>query len=141
MSEEARLGLVRRVASALLCLEALSDGKTAKIDPNKVHGGEGGGLQLLRDKTPLEFHQAELEEWCRRAEDRTSKERKRIPTPMTRLQEDFWFLEEWEGKDYHTVADRYEGPNGEKLTPDEVWRKRERSGRNGKDGRSLEQAA
>lgn len=136
MSEEARLGLVRRVASALLGLEALSDGKTAKIDPNKVHGGEGGGLQLLRDKSPLEFHQAELEEWCRRAEDRTSKERKRIPTPMTRLEEDYWFLEEWEGKDYHTVADR----TG--MTPDEVWRKREWSGRNGKDGRMpMEKAA
>lgn len=134
MSEESRLGLVRRVANALLGLESLSDGKTAKIDPNRVHGGEQGGLQLLRDKSPLEFHSRELEDWCKRAEDRATSERRRQPKPMTPVEEHYWFFEEWEGKDYRTVADR----TG--MEPDEVWRKRERAGRNGKDGR-LEMAA
>jgi hypothetical protein len=135
MSEESRLGLIRRVASALLGLEALSDGKTAKIDPNRVHGGENGGLHLLRDKSPYEFHTSELESWCEKAERRTQGERRREQKPMTKLEEDFWFFEEWEGKDYHVVADR----TG--LSPDEVWRKRERRGVNPKDGREIERAA
>lgn len=135
MTEESRLGLVRRVANALLGLESLSDGKTAKIDPNKVHGGEAGGLQLLRDKSPYDFHAAELQSWCEKAEDRASKERRHDRQPMTKLEEDYWFFEEWEGKDYRTVAER----TG--MEADDVWRKRERRGVNPKDGRPLERAA
>lgn len=133
--DETRQGLVRRVANALLGLESLSDGKTAKIDPNKVHGGESAGLALLRDKSPFDYHVSELASWCERAEARANKERKREEKPMTKLEEDYWFFEEWEGKDYRTVADKTD------LSADEVWRKRERRGVNPKDGRSLEQAA
>jgi hypothetical protein len=88
---ESRQGLVRRVASALLGLEALSDGKTAKIDPNRVHGGESAGLAIMRDKSPFDFHAGELQSWCDRAEARASNERKHTPQPMTPLEEDYWF--------------------------------------------------
>lgn len=135
LSEESRLSLVRRVANALLGLESLSDGKTAKVGGDIVHGGESGGLQLLRDKSPLEFHQRELEDWCQRAEDRATSERRRQIKPMTPVEEHYWFFEEWEGKDYRTVADRLG------WEPDEVWRKRERAGVNPKDGKPLERAA
>jgi hypothetical protein len=131
MSEESRLSLIRRVANALLGLESLSDAKTAKLDPNRVHGGEGAGLALLRDKSPYEFHVSELTNWCEKAEDRADKERRREQKPMTKLEEDFWFFEEWEGKDYRTVADK----TG--MEADDVWRKRERRGVNPKDGREL----
>lgn len=135
MSEESRQGLLRRVANALLGLEALSDGNTSKVGGDLIHGGDQGGLQLLRDKSPLEFHTSELEDWCQRAEDRATSERRRNPKPMTPVEETYWFFEEWEGKDYRTVADR----TG--MEADEVWRKRERAGVNPKDGRRLEQAA
>lgn len=135
MSEESRQGLVRRVANALLGLESLSDGKTSKVGGDIVHGGEAGGLELLRDKSPYEFHASELEIWCERAEDRAQKERRRKAGPMTKLEEDYWFIEEWAGKDYHVVADR----TG--MTPDEVWRKRERHGVDPKNGLEREQAA
>lgn len=133
--DETRQGLVRRVANALLGLESLSDGKTAKIDPNRVHGGDSGGLALLRDKTPFDFHVSELTSWCAKAEARVDGERRQTRSPMTKLEEDYWFFEEWEGKDYRTVADR----TGTK--PDEVWRKRERRGVNPQNGKSLDKAA
>jgi hypothetical protein len=134
VTEESRLGLVGRVASALLGLESLSDGKTAKIDPNRVHGGEQDGIALLRDKSPYEFHASELLSWCERAELRTENERRRIPQPMTPLEEDFWFRQ-YEGTDYRSVA------NKENIEPMDVWRKRERMGLNPQDGREIERAA
>lgn len=124
-----RSNLLHRVANALLGLESLSDGKTARIDPNRVHGGDGSDLQVLRDMSAFEFHAAELDTWCNNAEQRIEKERKRDPRPMTALEENYWFIEEWEGKDAHTVAER----TG--MSVEEVWRKRERAGRNAKDGR------
>jgi hypothetical protein len=135
MSEDSRLGLVRRVANALLGLESLSDGKIAKIDPNRVHGGESGGMSLLRDKSPFDFHAGELADWCDRAEARADSERRHQPQPMTKLEEDYWFLEEWEGKDYRTVAHR----TG--MEADDVWRKRERAGVDPQNGRPIEKAA
>lgn len=136
MSEQSRLKLLGRVANALLGLESLSDGKTAKVDPNRVHGGEStGGLQVLRDKSPYEFMASELESWCDKAEDRAKAERRRVAGPMTKLEENYWFIEEWEGKDYHVVAER----TG--MDPQDVWLKRQRLGVDPKTGRPLEQAA
>lgn len=130
---ERRHRLIRRIADALIGLESLSEGATAKIDPNKVHGGDQSGVQLLRDKSPYEFHVSELEGWCERVERRVEGERRQQRGPMSKLEENFWFFEEWEGKDYRTVAER----TG--MAPEDVWRKRERHGVNPKDGRPIDQ--
>lgn len=132
--DDRRHSLIGRVANTLVGLESLSEGKTAKIDPNKVHGGEGGDVQLLRDKSPLEYATSELESWCDRFESRIQSERRQVRGEMSKLEETYWFFEEWEGKDYRTVADR----TG--LSPDEVWRKRERHGVNPKDGRPVSES-
>lgn len=134
MSREARQGLLSRVANALLALESLSDAATAKLDPNKVHGGDQTGVSTLRDKSAYEYHATELAGWCERAEARAEKERRRVAGPMTKLEEDFWFRQH-EGRDYRSVAER------EGMDAIEVWRKRERMGLNPKDGRPIEQAA
>jgi hypothetical protein len=127
--------LIQRVRDGLTGLAMLSDGKTTNLN-SKINGGEeAGGLTLLRDKSPLEFHTSELEQLCERMETRIAQERRFVAPPATKAQEDYWFREQYEGKDYRTVADR------ENMEADDVWRKRERMGLNGKDGRPMERAA
>lgn len=134
MSEEVRRELLSEMGNALLGLESLSDGKTAKIDPNKVHGGDGAGVSLLRDKAPFDFYVAKVRNLVGEMKSRVADERRFVAPPATKAQEDFWFTQ-YEGTDYRTVA------NKENLEPMDVWRKRERMGLNPQNGKPLDVAA
>jgi hypothetical protein len=115
--------MLQRVARALLSLEMLAEGVTARgFDARvTVHGGE-------RDDDPR--RSAVLEQWCAKAEAAVAGERRReAQAPETVEQFRYRLIDEGEGLHYRDLAAR------ERVSPSYVRKIRHELGREPTRGR------